>query len=335
MRFQSESFQLLIRAIQSSIQALALLLIWLAIAIVFFGALMFYCEFGEYSDTTGTWMRTTTDGQNIEATPFLSIAHAFYFVVISLTTTGYGDFVPTSPAGRVIACIITVCGILMLALPISIVGGRFQEEYTHYMKEQAAEKTIKWWNAGGATITQAGHVPMLQHTTYSHMNSNGNGNGSGSGNGVHAYVQPNGQYGHVHVGSGHEPSPPLSSPSNGMSSDPTSSTATGTTGTTGTTTAPFNAEHAESIMEVMQAVVTHNEGVATAISSLQSEVQWMRLAMISLMEMQGVPIPILQETTTLNNTSENGGVGTDTLPSIQSFFLRSPPRHAASMYKDV
>lgn len=40
-----------------------------------------------------------------------------------------GDFVPTSPFGRTFAVLFMYLGIILLALPISVVGASFQREY--------------------------------------------------------------------------------------------------------------------------------------------------------------------------------------------------------------
>ena len=40
-----------------------------------------------------------------------------------------GDFVPTSPFGRTFAVMFMYLGIILLALPISVVGASFQREY--------------------------------------------------------------------------------------------------------------------------------------------------------------------------------------------------------------
>jgi voltage-gated potassium channel Kch len=94
----------------------------LIILTVFFGSLMFYCEGGEWSTAENTFVRPSVDGTMSEPTPFLSIAHAFYYCIVTLTTTGYGDFVPTSLPGRILSAGIMVCGVLMIALPISVIG---------------------------------------------------------------------------------------------------------------------------------------------------------------------------------------------------------------------
>jgi hypothetical protein len=60
---------------------------------------------------------------------FRSIPRTFWFTVVSITTVGYGDVVPASLSGRFIASVAMCIGILIIALPVGIVGSKFQEAY--------------------------------------------------------------------------------------------------------------------------------------------------------------------------------------------------------------
>ncbi len=65
-----------------------------------------------------------------EAQPdkFGSIPDAMWWAVVTLTTVGYGDVVPITLAGRIVAGITMLGGLMMLALPIGIVANAFAEE---------------------------------------------------------------------------------------------------------------------------------------------------------------------------------------------------------------
>lgn len=60
---------------------------------------------------------------------FRSIPATLWWAVSTITTVGYGDVVPVTSLGRVIASIIAVLGIGMFALPTGILGAAFLEEY--------------------------------------------------------------------------------------------------------------------------------------------------------------------------------------------------------------
>lgn len=58
---------------------------------------------------------------------FGTIPDAMWWAIITLTTVGYGDVVPITPLGKVVAGIIAVMGLGMLALPVGIIATSFAE----------------------------------------------------------------------------------------------------------------------------------------------------------------------------------------------------------------
>ena len=58
---------------------------------------------------------------------FSSIPAAMWWGMVTLTTVGYGDTVPVTPAGRVLAAIIAVLGIGLFALPAGIISAGLME----------------------------------------------------------------------------------------------------------------------------------------------------------------------------------------------------------------
>jgi voltage-gated potassium channel len=43
-----------------------------------------------------------------------------------MTTVGYGDVVPTQPLGKILAAIVMIFGIVVIALPITVIGSKLQ-----------------------------------------------------------------------------------------------------------------------------------------------------------------------------------------------------------------
>lgn len=105
--------------LQRSLQPLILLLALMVLCIFFFSALMFYAE--RPSDPAGNYG---------------SAPATFWWTIVTLTTVGYGDAVPTTSLGRFLAMCTMTVGILAIALPMSIVGNQFQEVYAMIEKEQ-------------------------------------------------------------------------------------------------------------------------------------------------------------------------------------------------------
>lgn len=59
---------------------------------------------------------------------FGSIPASLWWAVVTLTTTGYGDVVPLSPAGRMLGGLVMLCGICVLALLAGILANGFAAE---------------------------------------------------------------------------------------------------------------------------------------------------------------------------------------------------------------
>lgn len=77
-------------------------------------------------------MRPTVAGTNVEESPFRSIPVAFWWTLVSITTVGYGDLSPTTACGRSVGSVVIVSGMLALAMPITIIGANFNDEFARY-----------------------------------------------------------------------------------------------------------------------------------------------------------------------------------------------------------
>ena len=76
-----------------------------------------------------------------EAQPehFASIPAAMWWAVCTLTTVGYGDVVPQTEIGRLLAAVISLLGIGVFALPAGILAGGFAE----HMDESKARRVCE------------------------------------------------------------------------------------------------------------------------------------------------------------------------------------------------
>jgi voltage-gated potassium channel len=59
---------------------------------------------------------------------FGTIPDAMYWAVITLSTVGYGDVVPITPLGKILASFTAMVGLVMIALPVGIIASAFSRE---------------------------------------------------------------------------------------------------------------------------------------------------------------------------------------------------------------
>ena len=60
-----------------------------------------------------------------EQSDFDSIMGSGWFVLVTLTTVGYGDRYPLTSIGQIITSFAIICGVLFTAMPLTIVGNNF------------------------------------------------------------------------------------------------------------------------------------------------------------------------------------------------------------------
>jgi voltage-gated potassium channel len=60
--------------------------------------------------------------------PDVSLANSFYWAIVTISTAGYGDFVPTTGAAKALAMGVLYVQIFMIAYLISVIGAVFTEE---------------------------------------------------------------------------------------------------------------------------------------------------------------------------------------------------------------
>jgi len=68
---------------------------------------------------------------------FGSIPRSMWWAVETLTTVGYGDAVPVTPLGRILAAITALCGIGFIALPTGILASAFSDALRRAREERA------------------------------------------------------------------------------------------------------------------------------------------------------------------------------------------------------
>ena len=63
---------------------------------------------------------------------FGSIPRAMWWSIATLTTVGYGDAIPVTPLGRIIAGLTAITGIGLIAMPTGILAAAFSDAIQHH-----------------------------------------------------------------------------------------------------------------------------------------------------------------------------------------------------------
>uniref|UniRef100_A0A915EN19 Uncharacterized protein n=1 Tax=Ditylenchus dipsaci TaxID=166011 RepID=A0A915EN19_9BILA len=93
--------------LQRSQKQLQMMTIVLLTGVVFFSTMIYFLEKDE------------------DGTPFTSIPAAYWWCIVTMTTVGYGDVVPATTMGKIVASAAIMSGVLVLALPITIIVDNF------------------------------------------------------------------------------------------------------------------------------------------------------------------------------------------------------------------
>jgi len=135
--------QVIGHTLRASARELFLLVLILLIPMVIFSTLVFYAE---------KTLKPPSDSD------FDSIPEAFWWAVITMTTVGYGDTYPKSLLGRILGAICACVGVLIVALPVSVIGSNFTLFYSHaqaQLKLPKKKRTPILLGAAGALVSES------------------------------------------------------------------------------------------------------------------------------------------------------------------------------------
>jgi len=118
------------------------------LAMLLFGSLIWFAERGTFIEQgeaacpqgASCVLRQASGGQESSPSPFTSIPVSFWWVLVTITSEGYGDHFPVTPLGYVIGTATILFGSVVLALPIGIIATAFSQAYVQIVHHQTRTK---------------------------------------------------------------------------------------------------------------------------------------------------------------------------------------------------
>ena len=150
--------QWLFVAIKRSASGLLAPLVFMLVTLVLLSTLLFFLERGDFDERTGRY--TVEDSRCLSTvvakcpdreSQFTSLAQSVWFALVTMSTVGFGDFVPLTPWGKAVAAIMMIVGVLLIAMPIAVIGayytavvGERTEEIARRTEEEALLKDARF-----------------------------------------------------------------------------------------------------------------------------------------------------------------------------------------------
>ena len=114
--------QILGQTIKASMRELGLLIFFLLICVILFSSAVYFAE---------------ADKANSH---FQSIPEAFWWAVVTMTTVGYGDMMPTTSWGKLVGSLCAIAGVLTIALPVPVIVSNFN--YFYHREVDSDERSL-------------------------------------------------------------------------------------------------------------------------------------------------------------------------------------------------
>jgi len=147
----SASIQLLMVAMGRCKMAIVWMGILLLMATILFAAMMYFAELDDtylgLDNVTGEEhlyrLNTSILRDSGKKVPFQDIVVSMWWAVGTLTTGGYGDLIPYTQLGRVVATLCMMCNLILNSYPITIICITFGDCWAQYQKDQFRKKRRK------------------------------------------------------------------------------------------------------------------------------------------------------------------------------------------------
>uniref|UniRef100_A0A1I7STN9 BTB domain-containing protein n=1 Tax=Bursaphelenchus xylophilus TaxID=6326 RepID=A0A1I7STN9_BURXY len=144
----SSGLQMFGKTLQASFRQLGMMAMVVMTGVIFFSTLVYFLEKDE------------------PESQFISIPAACWFSIVTMTTVGYGDLTPVTVGGKLVATGAIACGVLVLALPITIIVDNFMKVAESERKPGFAEnKRVKRLGPRGrVTLPESPKIDQAQRT---------------------------------------------------------------------------------------------------------------------------------------------------------------------------
>mmetsp|Transcript_29622 Transcript_29622/g.81491 ORF Transcript_29622/g.81491 Transcript_29622/m.81491 type:complete len:475 (-) Transcript_29622:265-1689(-) len=179
--------RLVAAAMWQSTQALSVLVFLLGMGVVLFSSAVYHLErlsCPEIEDMSilqvGEYAQECADDYNRGVSPkyglcctedsaandFPSIIAAYWWSMATMTSVGYGDIYPRTRVGKCVGFLAMLVGMVLIALPVAIVGQKFQDVYESHDLEEAKYRAATRLRSEGkvwSLVPSSDVVQQLRH----------------------------------------------------------------------------------------------------------------------------------------------------------------------------
>jgi len=136
----SKLVPVLTRTSRAAASSFVLGIIFLGIACVIWASLIYYSEtlLCEFDTADGLWKYA--DGT---VTAYQSVPDSMWWALVTMATVGYGDMVPITPWGKLIAGLAMICGPFVLSYPMTVLSDTYRVVTINYNVRQKLSQQRK------------------------------------------------------------------------------------------------------------------------------------------------------------------------------------------------
>ena len=139
---------MVLETIKMGLFSFLIFFLYAGVFVVVMGCVIYLLEMGEWDPASGQYLiESGFEPHGRVVSQFQSVIDAMWFVVATTTTVGYGDRVPVTNSGKIAGVVTIYGGVILLALPLSIIGGTFNDIYYKKKYERDAKKELLKHNA--------------------------------------------------------------------------------------------------------------------------------------------------------------------------------------------